>query len=208
MLPDQTVLRVDHVVVVVLRKPRAQAVRRLARLAGTDGVREDDVVAAGVQWLSGAKKLAGERGCEHGGARPGRAVQDEDRLAGWRAHGRVVKTQLRQNLPGVKTEIAHHPVAFLRRGVIGGQTGYGSQRECQATHRPDKCPDQLHVGLLRAWRYSDYHGGRARGLLDHAVCHREASHGPVFHLVLFGRPSSYTVARASAILSSNRTCLS
>ena len=42
---QQPVLGLDHVVVAVVREPRAQAVARLARLAVADAVREDDEVA-------------------------------------------------------------------------------------------------------------------------------------------------------------------
>mgnify|MGYP003693920217 CR=1 FL=1 len=62
MLRDQPVLREDHVVVVVLREARAQAVRGLGGFTGADGVRQDEVVAAGVQRLPGTEELTRECG--------------------------------------------------------------------------------------------------------------------------------------------------
>ena len=54
------VLRAHHVVVGVFRKPRVQAVARLARFAVADAVGQDDEVARGVEQLAGAEQLAAE----------------------------------------------------------------------------------------------------------------------------------------------------
>src|ERR1051326_2909333 len=64
--------------------------------------------------------------------------------------------QLGQHLASVKAEIAHHPAAFLRCGVIGSQARQGRQDAYQTPHCPGKNPDELHVGLLRymsLWGY-------------------------------------------------------
>ena len=59
-LGHQAVLRVDHVVVVVARKFRAQAVGGLARFSVADGVGKDDEVFRGIERLAGAEQLARE----------------------------------------------------------------------------------------------------------------------------------------------------
>ena len=102
----QPVLRVDHVVVVVLREVRAQPVGWLARLAGADRVGNDDVVAARVERLAGAEQLAREGRRQHARGRTRRAMQDQDRLAGRRADRHVVDAQLGQHLAGVEAEVA------------------------------------------------------------------------------------------------------
>ena len=53
-------LRAHHVVVGVLRKPRVQAVARLARLAVADAVRQDDEISRGVEQLARPEQLAAE----------------------------------------------------------------------------------------------------------------------------------------------------
>ena len=125
-----------HVVVVVARKPGAQSVGGLARLAGADGVGKDDVVAPRIERLPRAEKLARERRIQHAGARAVRAVKNEHRFARRGAHRRVVQPQLRQHFAGVKLEIAHHPGTFLRRGVIGSErdTDRAKQRGQKRLH--------------------------------------------------------------------------
>jgi len=34
-----------------------------------------------------------------------------------------MQPQLRQDLAGVETEVAHHPTSFLRRGIVGSDSG-------------------------------------------------------------------------------------
>ena len=67
---DQPVLRVDHVVIVVLRELGAQPVGRLGRFAVADRVGQDDEVFLRVERLARAEQFAGEGRRQHaaGGA--------------------------------------------------------------------------------------------------------------------------------------------
>ena len=73
----QPVLRHDHVVVVVTRELGAQPVRRLRRLSGADGVRQDDEILGRVERLARAEQLAGERRRQQVRASAAGAVQHE-----------------------------------------------------------------------------------------------------------------------------------
>jgi hypothetical protein len=120
-LGDEPVLREHHVVVVVARELRAQAVGRLRGVAGADRVGKDEEVLRRVERLPRAEQLAREWRRQHADSRPGRAVQDEHRLAGRRTNGRVVDSQRRNHLAGVKAKVGRSPVRFLRCRKVGGQ---------------------------------------------------------------------------------------
>src|ERR1019366_9864173 len=122
---QEQVLRPHHVVVRVLRKARAQAIARLARLAVADAVRKDDEVARGVEKLAGAEELSAERLGQKAGTGAARAVQDQDgvaddagRVAPRRADRAVVQRELGQRLAGGEPKAVHHEIAFDRRGKI------------------------------------------------------------------------------------------
>ena len=117
-LGDEPILRVDHVGIVVFRKPGLQAVGGLQRFAVADAVGNDDVVFARIERLAGSEHLAGEARRQHRCRRAAGAVQHQHRLAGRRAHGGVVQLQLRHGLAGVELEILRDPVALLWRGIV------------------------------------------------------------------------------------------
>ena len=105
-LRQQLVLRVDHVVVGVLRELRAQPVARLARLPVADPVGQHDVVPRRVEHLPGPEQLAAEGSAEKCAARPTGSVQHHHRvsdhagvIANRLAECDVVQAQLRQRSP-------------------------------------------------------------------------------------------------------------
>src|SRR5262252_9603901 len=89
-----------HVVVGVMRKMRAQSIARLARIAVTDAVREDDEITSGI---------------EH------RAVA----VAYGFANGPIVKLQFRQGLTAAEVEVFDDEVALFRfgKGRLGHHRG-------------------------------------------------------------------------------------
>jgi len=151
VLGDQAVLGAHHVVVVVLREAHAQAVGGLARFAGADRVGEDEVIALRVERLPGAEQLAGEARRQHASRRAGRAVQHQHRLAGRLADGGVVQLELRQHLARVEAEVAHDPVAFLRRGIVRGGRRERDEYERERCARTSGKAGIRHDGLLRWW---------------------------------------------------------
>ncbi len=115
-------LRAHHVVVGVFRETRVQAVARLARLAVTDAVGQDDEVPRGVERLSGAEQLAAERRATESLHRSAGAVQnhhrvahDAARVAPRRADRPVMQLQRGQRFAGPELEIAQREVAFNGR---------------------------------------------------------------------------------------------
>jgi hypothetical protein len=72
-----------------------------------------------------------------------------------------MEAQFGQHLAGVKAKVAHHPTAFLRRGVVGSQAWQGRQGENQTPQDPGKHLDELHVSLLRYVSLYVYHEGCA-----------------------------------------------
>ena len=133
VLVHEALVRLDHVAVVVARKACAQAVGRFARLAVADGVGKDDVVARRVERLARAEELAGEGRRQQTGARSGRAVQQHYGLARRIAHRRVVQAQLRQHLPRMEAEVAHHPGRLPGRGIVGGKGARGEGERGKGT---------------------------------------------------------------------------
>ena len=73
--------------------------------------------------LPGPEELSPESRVEHAGARSGRPVQHQHRLAARRTHGGVVQLELRQHLASMEAEVSHDPRSFLRRRVVGGKCG-------------------------------------------------------------------------------------
>ena len=98
-----SVLRLDHVVIIIIRETHAQAVARLGRAAVADTVGQDDVVAGEVERLAGPVKLVGELRREE--LPPGaagavehhhRIVDLPGRIAVRRAERRIMDAQLGQ----------------------------------------------------------------------------------------------------------------
>src|SRR5215472_896699 len=77
---QQLVLSQNHVVVIVLREMRVQAVARLRRFLVTDAVRKNDEVATRVQELPGTEELSRKLRLEELLARAARAVKNQHRI--------------------------------------------------------------------------------------------------------------------------------
>src|SRR5262252_1557998 len=100
-----------HVVVGVMRKMRAQSIARLARIAVTDAVREDDEITSGIEQLTRSKEHAGKLRRKELRACAARAMQDQNGIAhravavayGF-ADGPIVKLQFRQGLTAAEVE--------------------------------------------------------------------------------------------------------
>jgi hypothetical protein len=98
---QQRVLRLDHVGVAVVRKVRVHSVARLARVAVSDAVRQNDVVLRRVEQLAWAEQHAREIPTGERAARSRGAVQHHHRVpndsrgvAPRLAHRDVVESQL------------------------------------------------------------------------------------------------------------------
>ena len=114
----QPVLRGDHVVVIVARKLRAHAVRRLGRFPWPMASgRMMKYLVASSGW-PGPNSSPAKAGVSMLAPEPVGAVQDQHGLAGGLADGPVVQAQLRHRLAGVEAEVARDPVAFLGRGIV------------------------------------------------------------------------------------------
>jgi hypothetical protein len=121
------VLRCHHVVVVILREARAQAVARFARLSVADVVREYHEVASHIQQLSGAKEYVGKLRTQELPSAASRAVKNKHCIryfAGGVANSfserRVVQAQFRNRLPRPEMEIVGNVVALGRRRNAAG----------------------------------------------------------------------------------------
>src|ERR1022692_3813405 len=80
-LRQQRVLRDHHVLVVVLRKMRVQAIARFAGSAVADAVRQDEIEATSVEQLALAEQDSGESVHQKAAPRTAGGVQDEHRVA-------------------------------------------------------------------------------------------------------------------------------
>ena len=147
MLGQQAILRHHHVVVIVFRKARAQAVRGPRRLAGAERIRNDDEIFGGIERLAGAEQLARKSLPQHGLARAARAVQHQHGLGGRRPQGPVVQPQFRQHLAGVKAEVLHHEIARLGLRRIGRLRAVRAQHEGEAEQDPSADCVEAHVHL-------------------------------------------------------------
>ena len=124
---EQAMVRGDHVIVVVLRKMRVQAVAGLRRFSVADTIWKNDVIARRVEKLSRAEELAGKNGCEELMAGATGAVKNQNRvgdaalrIARGLAQGCVVQPKLWQRFAGAKLEILDHKFALGRGGSRGG----------------------------------------------------------------------------------------
>ena len=114
-----------------------------------DAVGQDEEILRRVEELAGPEEDPGEVLREEGLARPGRAVQEEDRVRGGSlavfpesADRPVVNPDLRQRLSGRELEIAQDEVARDRVRVRGGgEQGYAAEQDGEkgergSLHRP------------------------------------------------------------------------
>jgi hypothetical protein len=136
VLGEQPVLSLDHVVVVVARKPHPQSVARLARAAVPDPVRQDHVPAGGIERRARAVQLVGERLRHELASGPAGAVNDQDAVrylassvALRAAEREVVNPELGELFAGAEGEVLENEVAF------GGAGGCGRrEKEPTANH--------------------------------------------------------------------------
>ena len=129
-------LRLDHIVVVIVRELRAQPVRRLGGAAMAERVRNDDEVFGGIERLILAEQLTRECRRQHAGGALRGAVQYEHRLSRRLADCRVGKADFGHGLAGMKFEVARDPLALLRRRIVGGQCGKGQRDERENGDEP------------------------------------------------------------------------
>ena len=134
-LGHEPVLRQDHVVVPVAWKPGAQSVARFGGATVSDVVREDEVMARGIERLPRAVQLAGEEGRQKLAARAARSVEDEHRvphhagrIAAGTAQRQVMQSQLRQRLAAREAEVAEH-----EGGGVSGRR-HGDEQAQQGSH--------------------------------------------------------------------------
>src|SRR5262245_13807062 len=116
---QEPVLRRDHVVVVVVRKPGVKAVARLARLAVPDVVGKDDEIPGSIQQLSGTKENTAELRREKSASAPPRAVKYQYRIPHYPARiserlseRAVMKLQFRQFLTVLKAKATHREISL------------------------------------------------------------------------------------------------
>src|SRR3954468_4122190 len=95
-LCNQSILSVDHVVVIVFRKLGSQSVRRLGSLPGADRVRENYEIFACVERLPIAKQLTCKSWGQHPSARTTGPVQHKHRLTRRGADGCVMDAEFGQ----------------------------------------------------------------------------------------------------------------
>jgi hypothetical protein len=104
---EKSVLRGDHVLIAIARETGPQAVAGLARSAVTDAVRQDEIVAVGVEGLPCAKQLPRELGPQELLTATRGAMEDQHRIAHGtltvalrRSQRSVVDAQLGKGLAG------------------------------------------------------------------------------------------------------------
>ena len=124
---EQTILRLDHVHVAVVRKLRVHAVTWLARFAVTDAIRHDDEKLHRAKRLARAEKFAGKFRPDELPAAAGGAVGNQNRIAHDAfvvfhrfAKRPVMDLQFRQRFARGEFEIANDVIAFRRRQIFGG----------------------------------------------------------------------------------------
>jgi hypothetical protein len=127
-LGEQTVLRIDHVRVTVLRKSRLEPIARLRGFSVTDAVGQHDEVFRRVEELARAEQLAGEFRAQELRAGSTRAVpyphgvaHDAFGVLLRLAERTVVQAQLRQRFAARELEVAQHEIALDGRGIVRGQ---------------------------------------------------------------------------------------
>src|SRR5262245_15977164 len=77
---QQAMLCLNHVQIAITRKPGAQPITRLARLAMPNSIRENDKVAFGIEKSAGAKQLTGKFRADELRTAATRTVHDEHRV--------------------------------------------------------------------------------------------------------------------------------
>ena len=167
VLGHEPVLRGHHVVVIVVGEARVEAVARLARVTVPDPIREDDVVARGVEQRAGSEQDVRELPRQELAARAAGAVQDEHRVgrvalgvAPEAAQRLVVEPELGQGVAGPEAEVADDEVALARRGRRGRRPG--ARRGQAGGEHPDQreSASRAHDSLPRGARTRHRRGYR------------------------------------------------
>ena len=148
-LGDEFMLRIDHVLIAILRKARAHPVAGLGGFSVPDVVGQDDVILLDVEQPAGNKQHAGELRPQELVTAAACAMHDEHRVrdaARFVAHGRaqrrVMQAQRVERLAVGEFEILDDVVAFLggkgRRGLRKGQ-GRTGNRKTGGNGKTNKC---------------------------------------------------------------------
>ncbi len=144
---EQFMLRRDHVIVVVLRKVRVQAVARLAGFSVADVVGKDDEVTRRVEELPGPEEDIGELWREELMTRAARAVKNQDGIGDFAgrvflgpAEGCVVQAEFGERLARLEVEVVCSVVAFGGRGLRRLRVGRAQSGvdECDEEDELDK----------------------------------------------------------------------
>jgi len=137
----QEVLQRHHVGVSILREPHAKPVARLARLAVSEVVRQNDEVLLRVEQLALAEQPAGIALREKGAAGAARSVQDQDGVADHAVgilprctQRAVVDPDLGQRLAALEREVPGHEIGFDGRR-ISLRSDASRQRQDEQTDR-------------------------------------------------------------------------
>src|SRR5271157_3756614 len=167
---DEPVVRGGHVVIIVLRKMRVQAIAGLGRFSVADAVGKNNEVARRIEKLAWTKKYGGELRREKLLPSAAGSVKNEHRVGRAPsfilhrpAQSRVMQAQFRQRFAGMELKIVNDEVTFRGRGadwLLGG-TRHGRENYCQE-HCPEKLYEEFdHLSPLRTKNLSQTEG---RGL--------------------------------------------
>src|SRR6266702_683715 len=120
---NQAKMRRDHVVVVILREARVEAVAGLRGFSVADAVGKNDEIARRVEKLAGTEELSCELRLKELPPGAAGAAKDQDgvrdpslRVAGGFPERHVVQAQLGHSFPRAKLELADDVIALRRRG--------------------------------------------------------------------------------------------
>jgi len=119
----EQLLRVDHVVVAIVRKFGAQTVARLARAAAPDRIRYDQIIFLAVERLPACEELT--EIVKNGFAAAVSAMQKQhgvddmtSRIAPGRTECHIVDAQFRQGLAVLKMEVARNEIVLSSARIL------------------------------------------------------------------------------------------
>ncbi len=159
LLGHNGIIRLDHIIVRILREFHVQTVAGFARFAMADAIGKDDKIFSGVEGLAGFEEMAGEELVDKIMAVAGRAVHDIysiDDLAALifdgMAKGRIVQFEYRERcLSALEREIFNLVVHFGGVGQVeGGGCGSlslhgGSGEEATEGQQEGKAEELFHA---------------------------------------------------------------
>src|SRR5689334_16060892 len=168
-LAHQPVLRANNSVIGVARKAGTQPIARFTGPAVADAVGQDDVIAPGVEWLSGTEQRCGKCFRGESAARAIGPMQDQHcvayhaaRVTLRRAECGVVQLELRQRFTRGEAKVANEVIALCEREV-----------RCAGDQRDEAYEPAYTPGEYRIHRASS--AGRAGSNLQHISARIEAS---------------------------------